>query len=188
MNDQDILDLYFARSESAISATNEKYGKYCHTVAMNILYSHEDSEECVNDTWLRAWGAIPPKRPAMFRTFLGKITRNLALNRWEHAHADKRGRGETAAALDELAECVADTRAGQPDQLPEQLTLTECINRFLEYQKPENRKLFVRRYWYLSDIKEIAGDYGFTESKVKMTLSRMRAQLMAELEKEGISW
>ena len=172
MNDQDILDLYFARSESAISATNEKYGKYCHTVAMNILYSHEDSEECVNDTWLRAWGAIPPKRPAMLRTFLGKITRNLALNRWEHAHADKRGRGETAAALDELTE----------------LTLTECINRFLEHQKPANRKLFVRRYWYLSDIKEIAGDYGFTESKVKMTLSRMRAQLMAELEKEGISW
>ena len=164
MNDQDILDLYFARSESAISATNEKYGKYCHTVAMNILYSHEDSEECVNDTWLRAWGAIPPKRPAMLRTFLGKITRNLALNRWEHTHA-----------------------AGQPDQLPEQLTLTECINRFLEHQKPENRKLFVRRYWYLSEIKEIAGDYGFTESKVKMTLSRMRAQLMAELEKEGIS-
>ena len=154
MNDQDILDLYFARSESAISATNEKYGKYCHTVAMNILYSHEDSEECVNDTWLRAWGAIPPKRPAMLRTFLGKITRNLALNRWEHA---------------------------------EQLTLIECINRFLEHQKPENRKLFVRRYWYLSEIKEIAGDYGFTESKVKMTLSRMRAQLMAELEKEGIS-
>ena len=188
MNDQDILDLYFARSESAISATNEKYGKYCHTVAMNILYSHEDSEECVNDTWLRAWGAIPPKRPAMLRTFLGKITRNLALNRWEHAHADKRGRGETAAALDELTECVADTRAGQPDQLPEQLTLTECINRFLENQKPENRKLFVRRYWYLSEKKEIAADYGFTESKVKMTLSRMRAQLMAELEKEGISW
>ena len=125
MNDQDILDLYFARSESAISATNEKYGKYCHTVAMNILYSHEDSEECVNDTWLRAWGAIPPKRPAMLRTFLGKITRNLALNRWEHTHAEKRGRGEPAAALDELTECVADTRAGQPDQLLEQLTLTK---------------------------------------------------------------
>ena len=187
MTDKEIIALYFKRSENAIEQTDVKYGKLCHSISINILNDTRDSEECVNDTWLRAWGAIPPKRPAMLRTFLGKITRNLALNRWEHAHADKRGKGETAAALDELAECVADTRAGQPDQLPEQLTLTECINRFLEHQKPENRKLFVRRYWYLSEIKEIAGDYGFTESKVKMTLSRMRAQLMAELEKEGIS-
>lgn len=187
MNDQDIIDLYFARSESAIHATNEKYGHYCHHIAMNILYNREDSEECVNDTWLRAWGAMPPKRPSMLRTFLGKITRNLALNRWEQAHAEKRGGGETAAVLDELVECVADPKAGQPENLPDELTLAACINHFLEAQKPENRKLFVRRYWYLSDIKEIAEDYGYTESKVKMSLSRMRAQLMAALEKEGIT-
>ena len=186
-NDQDILALFNRRDETAIDAARTAYGKLCFAAVRHILPDQRDAEECVSDAYLRAWNAIPPEQPTSLGAYLARITRNLALNRWEHTHAEKRGRGETAAALDELTECVADTRAGQPDQLLEQLTLTECINRFLEHQKPENRKLFVRRYWYLSEIKEIAGDYGFTESKVKMTLSRMRAQLMAELEKEGIS-
>lgn len=186
MNDQEILDLYFARSEQAIDASAEKYGRYCHTVAMHILYNQEDSEECVNDTWLRAWGSIPPKRPQMLRSFFGRITRNLALNRWEYVHAEKRGHGETAAALEELSECIPDKRAAEADTMTESITLSDCINHFLEGQKPENRILFVRRYFYLSDIRELAAAYGFTESKVKMTLSRMRTQLREALKQEGI--
>ena len=187
MTDQEIIDLYFARSESAITETAGKYGSYCRYIAMNILCNREDSEECVNDTWLKTWNAIPPKRPSVLRTFLGKITRNHALNIYEKQTAEKRGNGETTAVLDELSECLADSKALKPDDLPEKITLTDCINRFLENQKPESRKIFVRRYWYMSPINEIAEEYGFSESKVKMTLSRMRAALLNELESEGIS-
>jgi RNA polymerase sigma-70 factor (ECF subfamily) len=187
MTDQEILDLYFSRSESAITETAAKYGSYCTYIAMNILYNREDSEECVNDTWLNTWNAIPPRRPSVLRTFLGKITRNLALNIYEKQTAAKRGNGETAAVLEELSECLADTKASRPEDIPEKITLTDCINRFLENQKPDQRKIFVRRYWYMSPVNEIAEEYGFSESKVKMTLSRMRAALLTELESEGIS-
>ncbi len=187
MTDQEIVDLYFARSESAIDESAKKYGSYCNYIAMNILYNKEDSEECVNDTWLHTWNAIPPARPSILRTFLGKITRNLALNIYEKQTAQKRGNGETSAVLDELSECIADTKGDRPDDIPERLALTECINLFLEQQNAESRKIFVRRYWYMASINEIAAEYGFTESKVKMTLSRMRAALLKELEKEAIA-
>ena len=187
MTDQEILDLYFSRSESAITETAAKYGSYCTYIAMNILYNREDSEECVNDTWLNTWNAIPPRRPSVLRTFLGKITRNLALNIYEKQTAAKRGNGETTAVLEELSECLADTKSSRPEDIPEKITLTDCINRFLENQKPDQRKIFVRRYWYMSPVNEIAEEYGFTESKVKMALSRMRAALLTELESEGIS-
>ncbi|WP_031553673.1 RNA polymerase sigma factor [Oribacterium sp. FC2011] len=187
MTDQEIIELYFARSESAITETAAKYGNYCIYIAMNILYNREDSEECVNDTWMNTWNAIPPQRPCVLRTFLGKITRNLALNIYRKQTAAKRGNGETAAVIEELSECLADTKSARPDDLPEQITLTDCINRFLENQKPDQRKIFVRRYWYMSPVSEIAEEYGFTESKVKMALSRMRAALLTTLESEGIS-
>ena len=187
MTDQEIIDLYFARSEAAIDESSKKYGSYLSYIAMNILYSKEDSEECVNDTWLHTWNAIPPKRPAILRTFLGKITRNLALNIYEKQNAQKRGKGETSAVLDELSECIADTKADRPDDIPDKMALTDCINRFLEHQNPESRKVFVRRYWYMSPISEIAAEYGFSESKVKMTLSRMRTALLKELEQEEIA-
>lgn len=186
MTDQEIIDLYFARSESAIDESAKKYGSYCNYIAMNILYNREDSEECVNDTWLNTWNSIPPARPSVLRTFLGKITRNLALNLYEKQTAQKRGGGETSAVLDELSECIADTKLDRPDDIPGRMTLTECINRFLEKQSAESRKIFVRRYWYMAAINEIAAEYGFTESKVKMTLSRMRAALLNELKTEDI--
>ncbi|WP_036610222.1 RNA polymerase sigma factor [Oribacterium sp. P6A1] len=186
MTDQEIIELYFARSESAIDESARKYGSYCSYIAMNILYNKEDSEECVNDTWLNTWNAIPPARPSILRTFLGKITRNLALNLYEKQNAQKRGNGETSAVLDELSECIADTKTDRPDDIPDKITLTECINRFLENQSADSRKIFVRRYWYMSPVSEIAAEYGFSESKVKMTLSRMRAALLQELEKEEI--
>ncbi len=187
MTDQEIIELYFARSENAIKESADKYGNYCSYIAMNILSNREDSEECVNDTWLNTWNTIPPKRPSVLRTFVGKITRNLALNLYEKQSAKKRGGGETAAVIEELYECIADKSSDLPDDLADKMTLTDCINRFLENQKADARKMFVRRYWYLSSINEIAEDFGFTESKVKMSLSRMRQALMSELEKEGIT-
>ena len=186
MTDQEIVELYVARSENAIKESADKYGNYCTYIAMNILYNREDSEECVNDTWLHTWNAIPPKIPAMLKTFVGKITRNLALNLYEKQNAQKRGGGETTAVIDELYECLPDTSSDRPDDLPDKLALTDCINRFLEKQSAESRKIFVRRYWYMAAINEIAAEYGFTESKVKMTLSRMRAALLNELKTEDI--
>ena len=184
MNDQDILDLYFARSESAISATNEKYGKYCHTVAMNILYSHEDSEECVNDTWLRAWGAIPPKRPAMLRTFLGKITRNLAIDRWRKNTAEKRGKGETQVLLDELAECVAGSESPETELLRKELTAS--LNRFLRKLPEKDRTVFLLRYYYAGTKEDIARKTGLSSNQVKYILQKVRKQLADTLKKEGL--
>ncbi|SFG47745.1 RNA polymerase sigma factor [Oribacterium sp. WCC10] len=186
MTDQEIIALYFKRSESAIEETERKYGSYCHYIAMNILYNDEDSKECVNDTWLNTWNAIPPAKPSILKTFIGKITRNLALNLYEKQNAKKRGKSETSYVLDELSECLADEKVSQPEAVAERLTLTECINQFLEKQPTDARKIFVRRYWYVASVNEIAAEYGFSESKVKMTLSRMRTALKNELEQAGI--
>lgn len=184
MEDEKILDLYWARSESAIKETDIKYGPYCRTISMNILHSAEDAEECVNDTWLNAWNAIPPKRPGKFAAFLGKITRNLSLNRFKRSHAEKRGMGQTPLVLAELEGCIASTQT--VEQASDEKLLTESIDRFLEGLPPMKRKVFVRRYWYLSPIGEIARQYGMSESKVTSLLFRLRGQLKSHLEKEGI--
>ena len=199
MQDEQIIDLYWKRSEEAIRETETKYGKYCGTIAWNILYSREDTEECVNDTWMNAWNAMPPHRPGFLKAFLGKITRNLALNLYEKKHAEKRGGGETALVLDELAECVGSGPDGRAGALggggfggsafgsPEEgMVLTACLNRFLAGMKAEDRKIFVQRYWYASPVKEIAADLKLGESKVKMTLLRQREKLKKALEEEGI--
>ncbi|MGL5255368.1 MAG: RNA polymerase sigma factor [Brevinema sp.] len=185
MDDEQIIDLYWVRSEAAISETASKYGKYCQTIAFNILHNTEDSEECVSDTYLRAWGAMPPKRPNRLSTFLGKITRNLSLNKYEKYAAEKRGFGQVTMALDELQDCIPD--AGSVEQTIEDAALVEIFNRFLATLPMNTRKIFVRRYWYLSPVKEIAADYSFSESKVKMTLLRARNELKQILEKEGIT-
>ena len=198
MQDEQIIDLYWKRSEEAIRETEIKYGKYCGTIAWNILYSAEDAEECVNDTWMNAWNAMPPHRPGFLKAFLGKITRNLALNLYEKKHAEKRGGGETALALDELAECVGGVPGGKgtagisgsvwdsEGSTEEGMVLTACLNRFLQGMKAEDRKIFVQRYWYMYSVKEIAGNLGLGESKVKMTLLRQREKLKKVLEEEGI--
>ena len=185
MEDNQIVDLYWARSENAISETAEKYGKYCHYIAYNILHSEEDSEECVNDTYLNAWSAMPDRRPNRLSAFLGTITRNLALKRWERYNAEKRGSGQTMLALDELQECVPAT--DNEDQIVDDLVLTEVFNRFLASLPKEKRKIFMRRYWYLSSVSEIARDYSISESKVKMSLLRTRNKLKLILEKESIA-
>ena len=179
MQDEQIIDLYWKRSEEAIRETDKKYGKYCGTIAWNILYSAEDAEECVNDTWMNAWNAMPPHRPGFLKAFLGKITRNLALNLYEKKHAEKRGGGKgTAGISGSVWDSEGSTEEG--------MVLTACLNRFLQAMKAEDRKIFVQRYWYMYSVKEIAGNLGLGESKVKMTLLRQREKLKKVLEEEGI--
>jgi RNA polymerase sigma-70 factor (ECF subfamily) len=185
MDDKQIVDLYFERCESALTETANKYGRYCHYIAFNILHSEEDAEECVNDTYLKAWNCIPPHKPDMLSAFLGKITRNLSLNLYEKYSTQKRGLGQTALTLSELEECL-------PSSCDVELTadediLIDALNRFLSTIPSAARKMFIRRYWYLSPVKEIADGYGISESKVKMTLFRTRKSLKQYLEKEGVT-
>ena len=183
MEDKNIIDLYWAREESAIKHTAAKYGSYCYAVAWNILYNQQDTEECVNDTYLRVWNAIPPHRPNVLQTFLGKITRNLSLDRWRRNNSENRGCGSVAAVLDELEECVP----GSQGDITDDLVIRDALNAFLASLSPVNRRIFMRRYWYLSSVREIAEDFGLGESKVKMILLRSRLMLKTKLEKEGIS-
>lgn len=186
MLDEQIIELYFARKESAIAETDIKYGRYCMTVANNILHSTEDSEECKNDTYMKTWSVIPPKKPDNFRTFLGRIVRNLALDMYEKLHRKKRDINSTEAILDELAECIPDPNA-DVEKISEDSELRDAINSFLGTLSEDNRKIFVRRYWYAGSVEEIASDYGFGKSKVKMSLSRTREKLKEHLESEGIA-
>ena len=184
MEDNQIVELYWARSEKAISETADKYGRYCFSIAYNILHSNEDSEECVNDTYLNAWNAMPDQRPSKLRAFLGRITRNLSLKRWEKYTAEKRGAGQVPLALDELQECIPATE--NTDQIVDDIVLVDLLNRFLASMPTEKRRIFMRLYWYLSPITEIATDFSVSESKVKMSLLRSRNELKLLLEKEGI--
>ncbi|MBQ2902081.1 MAG: sigma-70 family RNA polymerase sigma factor [Agathobacter sp.] len=184
MDDSKIIALYFDRSEQAISETAKKYGRYCHYIAFQILHNTEDSEECVNDTYFRAWSVIPPKHPEHLRTFLGKITRNLSLNKWEKQIAQKRGNGQCEQVLEELIECIPSEN--NVEKIVEDRFILEILNDFLYKLPADKRKIFVCRYWYFSSIKEIAKAYGISESKVTVTLFRTRQMLKEVLEKEGV--
>lgn len=184
MNDQDIIALYWQREEQAIRATGEKYGAYCHRISYNILCSHPDAEECVNDTWMKAWNTMPPQRPDRLAAFLGRIVRNLSLNRYKQNHAQKRGGGQMELALSELEECIPDAMG--IEQILEGRLLNRLLDQFLASQPEQKRNIFIRRYWYLSSIREIAGNYGISQSKVTSMLHRMRLELKGILEKEGI--
>lgn len=185
MDDGQIVALYWARAESAIAETAKKYGKYCHAIAYNILHNKEDAEECVNDTYMRAWSGMPPQRPNRLSAFLGKITRNLSLNQYEKYTAEKRGSGQAPLALEELRDCVP--AAGSVEQVIEDAALLELFNQFLAALPADTRKIFLRRYWYFSPLKEIAAEYGFSESKVKMMLLRARNDLRQRLEEVGVT-
>lgn len=184
MDDAAIIDLYFARSEDAISQTADKYGGYCHSIAYNILANQEDSEEAVSDTYLAAWDAMPPRRPSILATFLGKITRHIAIDRWRSRNAYKRGGGEIGLALDELEECVA---GGQTVEMAlERKRLALVLNRFLDTLPETERRVFLCRYWYLDSVADIAAHFGFTCGKVSSMLHRTRGKLRRELEKEDL--
>jgi RNA polymerase sigma-70 factor (ECF subfamily) len=178
MDDKDIIELFWQRSEDALTQCGNKFGRYCQAVAHNILNNDRDAEECVSDTWLRAWNAIPPARPAQLKAFLAKITRNLALDRYEAAHTQKRGGGAVEIALEELADI--------PAPAVEEGEITKVINDFLHAELRENADIFVKRYWYLKSLKEIAAEYGYSESKTASLLSRMRGRLKERLEEEGL--
>lgn len=184
LKDTEILDLYWAREERAISESQNTYGNYCYSIAWRILHTREDSDECVNDTWLRAWNAIPPSRPNRLALFLGTITRNLSLDRWKERHAVKRGRGEMVVALDELAECVPDARG--TEEAVEAAELERLLNRFLRTLPERECNVFLRRYWYVEEYAEIARRYGMKLNTVKTSLFRTRAKLREYLEGEGV--
>lgn len=183
MDDKSIVDLYFARSEQAIAETSAKYGKYCHTIAYGILQSDEDAEESVNDTYLGAWNAMPPHRPSVLSTFLGKITRRISLDKWRRRHAEKRGGGEVPLALDELTDCLAG--GTEVETALDQKQLSALIAAFVRRLPDTDKRVFVSRYFYLESVETVAARLGFSVSKVKSMLFRIRIKLRAVLEKEG---
>lgn len=185
LEDDLIVDLYWNRAENAIEETALKYGSYCRKISMNILNNAEDAEECVNDTYLKLWNAIPPQRPMRFSAFLGKITRNLSLNRYKEQRVQKRGGGQTVLLLHELKECISSESHVEAEY--EFGELTKTINLFLYSAKREERIIFVRRYWYADSVKEIAKRFQISESNVKSMLFRMRKRLKVYLEKEDVN-
>lgn len=182
MEDEQIIELYWQRSQSAIKETAEKYGHYCLTITKRILEKEVDAEECVNDTWLKAWNSIPPNRPAKLSLYLGKIARNLAINRYEYLRAKKRNK-EAEVILSELEACIPDTAW---DKQIEGREITRALNHFLYTLKEEQRVIFVKRYFYSASIREIAAQLHVSESKVNSVLHRARKQCKIFLEKEGI--
>ena len=180
-SDEDILTLYNRRNEQAIAATQSKYGTYCRADADRILRVREDAEECVNDTYLHAWNAIPPARPGSLRAFLGAIVRNLAINRLKYNRA--RRRNAALVALDEFAECLPDGT----EPITDTVALRAAFDSFLASLPERERVIFVRRYWYADTVAEIAQRYNMSESKVKTRLHRIREKLRAYLMQEGIA-
>jgi len=183
MEDRAIVDLYWSRDPEAIRQTGEKYGNYCWTVARNILADSRDAEECVNDTWLNAWNAMPDDRPGLLAPFLGKITRNLAFNRYRSGRAEKRGGGELPLVLDELAECVSPSDTLQAVEAAE---LGAAVDRFLRTLPKRDRGVFLRRYWFAEPMAAIAERYGMREATVRTQLFRIREKLRRYLEKEEL--
>ena len=184
MTDEQIIGLYFARSEEAIAVTGQHYGGYCKEIAMRILQDVWDSEECVNDTYLKAWNQMPPTYPRSLKCFLGRITRNLALNRLDKREAQKRGGGQAVLSLEELGEVIAD--GNTVEKQVDEKDLLRLLNCFVGALPKEKRIIFVARYWHLYSIEEIAQRRGLSESKVKSTLFRVRNELKARLRKEGV--
>ncbi len=184
MEDRQIVDLYLGRDESAIKMSKFKYGAYILAIAMNILKSKEDADECENDTYLSAWNSIPPKEPTNLKLFLGRITRNLSIDIYRKNTAEKRGDG-METLLSELDECAPGN--GGVDAEVDIRSLTYMINEFLHAQPKEKRVMFVKRYWYGQSISDIAKATGTSDSKVATTLFRVRADLKDWLLKEGVS-
>jgi RNA polymerase sigma factor (sigma-70 family) len=183
LQDEKIIELYFARDEQAIKETDAKYGAYCFKTANNILANQQDSEECVNDTWLRAWNVIPPTRPKIFSAFLSKITRNLALNRFNYEKAKKRNFGVTVA-LEELSECVGTSSA---EKEADAKVLEKGINEFLKNLPERERNIFIRRYFFAESTETIGERFSLKDDNVLKILSRTRQKLKTYLVKEGLT-
>lgn len=184
MEDSAIVDLYWQRDNSAISETAKKYGRYCHAIAYNYCANHQDAEECVNDTWFRAWNLMPDKRPVALSAFLGAITRSYAINSYKAKKRKKRGGNEVVLALEELSDCIpADS---DPERSYESREFEAAIGRFVENLSEMEQKVFVSRYWYLAPIAEISQRLNFSQSKTKSILFRVRKKLRIYLQEEGL--
>lgn len=183
MDDQSIVALFWDRSEQAIAETDRKYGAYCYSIAYHALANNEDAEESVSDTYMAAWNQLPPHRPAILATFLGKITRRISINRWKAKNTAKRGGGQITLTLEELDNCVDGKQDIEANS--DARELSACLNRFLDSLPKDERDIFLRRYWFFDSIAVIAESYGFTQSKVTSMLHRMRGKLRKQLEKEG---
>lgn len=184
MEDYEIINLYWTRDETAIQETNDKSGSFCHSLAINILSIPEDAEECVSDTYYKAWNSIPPERPHAFRAWLGRIVRNLSINRWHHNRAQKRYAG-IDLLLYELSDCIPDTET--TEQRIESQALSAYINEWLDTLADRERLLFIRRYWNGEDLKELASIVGSTPNKLAGQMYRLRKSLRAYLTEKGVA-
>ena len=185
MEDSAIIELYFQRCEQALAETDRKYGGYCRAIAENILKNPSDTEECVNDTWLQAWNSIPPQRPVILQVYLGTITRNLSFNRYRANRTQKRGSGQIVLALEELEYCLTCTDSAE--QSMEAAELGRLIDAFLRTLSERDRYIFLRRYWYVDSIRQIARRLHMSEGTVKSNLFRTRQKLKELLSREGVS-
>lgn len=183
MEDGEIVALYWARSERAIEETDAKYGAFCRSLARNLLGSEEDAEECVSDTWFKAWNAMPTQRPERLRPWLGRVTRNTALDRWRREHRSKRY-GGVETLLSELEDCIP--APGSPQQALEEEELAALVRAWLDSLDREERVLFLRRYWNGEELKALAAEAGLSPAALTQRLRRLRLRLRARLEKEGI--
>jgi RNA polymerase sigma-70 factor (ECF subfamily) len=185
LTDSEIIDLYLKRSENAINETAKQYGSYCQAIAMNILHNKEDSEEVVNDTYMSLWNQIPPELPKIFSAYIGKITRNLSLKKYQTRKAQKRGGDESVLLFSELDMCIPSDCSVENEI--DSRNLAQEIDNFLNSIKKNDRNYFVNRYWYAESIPQIAKRFNISESKVKMSLHRTRKKLKIHLEKRGFS-
>ena len=182
MDDARIVELYWERSEDAIAESRNKYGAYCYAIAYNILYSKEDAEECESDTYVKAWGCIPPDKPSKLGAFLGKITRNLALNRYAKQRAQKRF-GGVEVIFEEVEGILSDSSA---EEITDSIALRDAINGFLSTLRKKERIIFVQRYWYMRSVNDIASEFILKENTVKVMLHRTRDKFKKYLEERGI--
>ncbi len=183
MDDETIVSLYWARDERAIAETSSKYGRLCNHIASNILSNYQDREECINDSYLAVWNAVPDNHPNRFSVFLGRIVRNLALKKYEYISAAKRNPA-IVTSLEELGDCVSGTDSIESEI--EKKNIENTLNKFLWQLNEEKRNVFIRRYWYFDSIETICKCTGFSQSKVKSMLYEMRRKLKNYLESEGI--
>lgn len=182
MEDKKIIALYWQRDEAAITETNSKYGKYCMTIADNILSDHQESEECINDTWFKAWNSMPPNKPVKLKLFLAKITRNLSFDRFRKRNALKRGGGEMVYILDELKSTLPSSHDVENEMITNEMI--KSMNACLQSMPDKHRIIFLKRYFYAESIKDIADCFGISQNNVLMILSRTRAKLHSHLCKE----
>ena len=183
MEDRSIVEMYLKRDTEAVSVTAEKYGAYCFAVAHNILENDEDAEECVNDTYLRAWNSIPPNKPEKLKLFLARITRNLALDKYREIGREKRGSGSVYIVLDEIEECIGSGGDAAADY--EMKELKACIGSFVKKLSERDGDIFIRRYFFMESTADISKKFGMKEHNVLLILSRTRKKLRTHLIKEG---